>query len=63
MGTYVGCSNSESYQNVPNVFACQRGEVRFSGNGALKHHIDGKSGTIADVLMPVLTMAINEPFF
>ena len=45
------------------MFVSHRGEVRFSGNGALKHPIDGKSGTIADVLMPVPAMAIDEPLF
>ena len=44
-------------------FVCHRGEVLFQGNRDLKHPIYGKSGTIADVLMPVLAVAINKPLF
>ena len=60
--TNIGWTNSEFYQDVANVFVCDRCKIRFYGIRSLEHSIHTKSGTIVDVLVPILAMAINKPF-
>ena len=56
--TNIGCTNSEFYQDVSNVFVCHRCKIWFEGNRGLEHSIYTKFGTIADLLVPILAVAI-----
>ena len=59
MGTYVGCSTSESYQNVPNVFVT---EMKYDSREMEILNILYMVNLVL-LLMPVLAMAINKPLF